>query len=118
MLCAATAIALPAQTFTTLFSFDSTDGAGPNGVLVQGADGNLYGTTYEGGVNDLGTVFKIDSSGALTTLYNFCPLSGCSDGDYPEGALVQDTNGDFYGITEYGGANGAGWSSKSPRLAR
>ncbi|MGO4885140.1 MAG: choice-of-anchor tandem repeat GloVer-containing protein [Bryobacteraceae bacterium] len=92
----------------TLLSFESTDGAGPNSVLVQGSDGNLYGTTYEGGVNDLGTFFKIDTSGALTTLYNFCSLSGCTDGDYPEGTLALAINGDFYGTTQLGGANGAG----------
>jgi uncharacterized repeat protein (TIGR03803 family) len=108
VLCATTAMAQHPPTLSTLLSFDSTDGAGPNGVLVQGADGNLYGTTYEGGVNDLGTVFKIDLSGTPTTLYNFCSLSGCTDGDYPVGALALAINGDFYGITQLGGANGAG----------
>jgi uncharacterized repeat protein (TIGR03803 family) len=108
VLCAATAIAQPAPTLTTLFSFNSTDGAGPNAMLVQGTDGNLYGTTYEGGANGLGTVFKIDPSGTLMTLYNFCPQSGCTDGEYPEGALVEDTNGDFYGTSEFGGTNGLG----------
>ena len=61
-LCAATAIALPAQnapTFTTLVSFDSTDSASPAAVLVQGTDGNLYRTTYDGGANGLGTFFKM-----------------------------------------------------------
>jgi hypothetical protein len=62
VLCAATAIALPAQnapTFTTLVSFDSTDSASPAAVLVQGTDGNLYRTTYDGGANGLGTFFKM-----------------------------------------------------------
>jgi uncharacterized repeat protein (TIGR03803 family) len=71
----ATAIVLPAQTtavaptvtFTTLHSFDGTDGVAPHAVLVQGTDGNFYGTTYLGGTKELGTVFKITPSGALTT---------------------------------------------------
>jgi uncharacterized repeat protein (TIGR03803 family) len=108
VLCATTAMAQHPPTLTTLLSFDSTDGAGPDAVLVQGADGNLYGTTYEGGVNDLGTFFKIDLSGTPTTLYNFCSLSGCTDGDYPVGPLALATNGDFYGTTQLGGAIGAG----------
>ena len=49
VLCAATAIALPAQTFTTLFSFDGADGKTPYAGLVQATDGNFYGTTTYGG---------------------------------------------------------------------
>jgi uncharacterized repeat protein (TIGR03803 family) len=82
-LCAATAIALPAQTVTTLFSFDYTDGSGPTGALVQATDGNLYGTTYGGGAKGGGTVFKITPGGAETTLYSFCSKSGCTDGSSP-----------------------------------
>jgi uncharacterized repeat protein (TIGR03803 family) len=83
LLCATTAIALPAQTFTTLFSFNNTDGGDPATALVQGTDGNFYGTTEAGGANDYGTVFKITPSGALTTLYSFCAQSGCPDGEGP-----------------------------------
>ncbi len=74
--------------------------------LVQATDGNLYGTTYLGGANGQGgTVFKITPSGTLTTLYSFCSQSGCADGSYPGAALVQATDGNFYGTTQYGGAN-------------
>ena len=59
----------PAGTLTTLHSFDWYDGASPTGALVQGNDGNFYGTTYGGGADPhYGTVFKITPAGALTTL--------------------------------------------------
>ena len=115
-LSAMTAVALPAQTFTTLFSFDGTDGLYGT-ALVQATNGDLYGTTEGGGANGQGTVFKITANGTLTTLYNFCAQSGCTDGQYPNG-LVQATNGDFYGTTQYGGANGAGTVFKITRGAR
>jgi hypothetical protein len=59
LLCAMAAIASPAQTFNTLLSFDGSDGEGPASFasLVQGLDGNLYGTTLGGGANGNGTVF-------------------------------------------------------------
>jgi uncharacterized repeat protein (TIGR03803 family) len=110
LLSAATAIALPAQTVTTLHSFDGTDGAFPSAALVQATDGNLYGTASSGGGNDsacnfygCGTIFKITPSGTLTTLYSFCSQSGCTDGDYPFAGLVQARNGNFYGTTVQGG---------------
>ena len=107
VLCAATAIALPAQTFTTLVSFDGGDGENPQAAVpVQGIDGNLYGTVASGGTYSGGTVFKITPSGTFTTIYNFCSQSGCSDGKYPLAGLVQAKNGDFYGTTAGGGAKG------------
>jgi len=108
LLSAATAIALPAQTFTTLHSFDSTDGAYLYAGLVQGTDGNFYGTTYGGGANGDGTVFQITPGGTLTTLYSFCSQSGCTDGENPQAALVQGIDGNFYGTANAGGANGYG----------
>src|SRR5580698_900918 len=89
-----------AQTFTTLHSFDGTDGAGPPGGPIQATDGNFYGTKYLGGANDSGTVFKMTPGGKLTTLYSFCSQSNCSDGFSPSAPLVQATNGDLYGTTE------------------
>jgi len=104
LLCATTAIALPAQTFTTLHSFDGTDGANPAAVLIQATNGYLYGTTYAGGANNDGTVFKISPSGTLTTLHSF----DYTDGEEPNGGLVQATDGNFYGTTYAGGANNDG----------
>jgi uncharacterized repeat protein (TIGR03803 family) len=106
VLYAATGVASPAQTFTTLYSFDNSDGAYPVAPLVQATDGNLYGTTSSGGANDGGTFFKIAPSGRLTTLYSFCSQSGCVDGENPQAALIEAPNGDLYGTTSGGGANG------------
>ncbi len=97
-----------AQTFNLLLQFDGSNGASPVAGLAQGLDGNLYGTTVRGGSTDYGTVFKITPSGALTTLYSFCALSGCIDGVGPEASVVLGTDGNFYGTTPSGGANGWG----------
>jgi len=102
LLCLTTAIALPAQTFTTLHRFHGTDGANPYAPLVQGTNGDLYGTTYNGGANNGGTVFKITPNGKLTTLYSF------GDGEGPYGGLVLAANGTFYGTTVFGGVSGSG----------
>jgi uncharacterized repeat protein (TIGR03803 family) len=107
----------PTGTLTTLHSFCSqsacADGEAPLAGLMQATDGNFYGTTSQGGASDncandngCGTVFQITPSGALTTLYSFCSQSGCLDGQTPYAGLVQDTNGDLYGTTAAGGANG------------
>ncbi len=98
----------PTGTLTTLHSFDGTDGYLPNAPLVQATDGDFYGTTAEGGANQGGTIFKISATGTLITLYNFCAQMYCADGDGPEGGLVQDTNGTFYGTAFSGGAFQAG----------
>jgi len=104
VLCAATGIALPAQTFTTLHSFGrAQDGEDLYARLVQATNGNLYGTTWLGGKDDGGTVFEITPSGTLTTLYNFCSQTNCADGADPYGGLVQGTDGNFYGTTQAGG---------------
>ena len=103
---------------TVLYDFCSqpmcTDGQSPGGGLIQGVNGNLYGTTYGGGVshshfcagtlNPCGTIFAITPSGTLTTLYRFCSQSNCDDGHIPY-PLVEGADGNFYGTTGLGGAN-------------
>jgi len=107
-LCTLAALSSPAQTFTTLFSFDSTDGQAPAGSLVQATDGNLYGATEGGGANgNHGTIFKITPSGTLTTLYSCCSQPDCADGAGPS-PLVLAANGGLYGTTYAGGTGKAG----------
>ena len=117
VLCATTAMALPAQTLTTLHTFDGTDGTRPNG-LVQTTNGDFYRTTAYGGAKGDGTVFKVTSSGTLTTLYSFYSQSGCIDGTVPYAGLVQATNGTSTGQPRVAGPTAAGRSSELLRVAR
>jgi uncharacterized repeat protein (TIGR03803 family) len=91
---------------TAVFFFDGADGANPHAGLVQGSDGNFYGTTLGGGTNGgWGTVFKMGTNGALTTLNSF---GGGTDGASPHAGLVQGNDGSFYGTTSGGGTNNYG----------
>jgi uncharacterized repeat protein (TIGR03803 family) len=99
---------LPAQTFTTVHSFDGTDGHLSFAGLIQATNGNLYGTTYYGGAKDSGEVFEITPGGTLTTPYSFCSKSGCTDGEYTYAVPVQGTDGNFYGTTYLGGSKELG----------
>jgi uncharacterized repeat protein (TIGR03803 family) len=98
----------PSGSETLLYSFGSSpnDGYYPKDGLVQGSDGNFYGTTYEGGTNGYGTVFRISPSGNETTLHSFG--SSPTDGHLPEAGLVQGSDGNFYGTTDYGGSASVG----------
>src|SRR5580658_9414887 len=98
-LCAATSIVSPAQTFKSLFSFPSSGSKGGNPGyynLVQGTDGNLYGTTEVSRGTD-GTVFKITTAGKIKTLHFFCIQEPCLDGSKPYAGLTLASNGKFYG---------------------
>jgi uncharacterized repeat protein (TIGR03803 family) len=95
-------------TFTTLHSFDGTDGNKSFAGLIQATNGNLYGTTYYGGARNSGDVFEITPGGTLTTLYSLCSKSGCTDGEYTYAVPVQGTDGNFYGTTYLGGSKELG----------
>jgi uncharacterized repeat protein (TIGR03803 family) len=114
-----------AQNYTVLADFDNANGANPLAGLVQGLDGNLYGTTENGGLHNVGTVFEITSAGVLTTIYSFCSQPGCTDGAYPSAGLVLAPDGNLYGTTHNGGdndwgtvfkVNPRGYADHSPQL--
>jgi len=92
----------PAGDISVVYKFCSVancaDGLGPSAPLVEGSDGNLYGTTYEGGANGYGTIYKLTKSGVLTTLYSF----GSQAND--ASSLVEGPDGNFYGLNYSGGS--------------
>jgi uncharacterized repeat protein (TIGR03803 family) len=95
-------------TETVIHSFgDAGDGVDPtSGTLLQASDGYLYGMTYQGGANDLGTVFKIDpTSGSELIFYSF---NVGPDAAHPDAGLIQANDGNFYGTTTQGGTSGNG----------
>jgi uncharacterized repeat protein (TIGR03803 family) len=96
----------PSGSFTNLHSFSGSDGNSPYYGLMQASDGNLYGTTVEGGASTncpsgCGTFFRVNTSGNFTNLYSF-------NGANKYVGLVQGSDGNFYGVTTFGGANGSG----------
>jgi uncharacterized repeat protein (TIGR03803 family) len=92
--------------FVTLHSFTGDDGAFPSAGLAQGSNGNFYGTTTGGGTNGgQGTVFEIGTNGTLTSLYSF---AGGANGGGPDAALVEGSDGNFYGTTSGVNSNGNG----------
>ena len=95
-----------ASTPTTLVSFNDTDGALPTGSLIADSNGDLFGTTFEGGANDDGTVFEIAkaATGYANTPTTLVSFTGDGvDGSNPEGSLIADSNGDLFGVTVTGG---------------
>ncbi len=94
------------QTFTVLHSFtDGSDGANPEGALIQDSTGNLYGTASGGGEDRSGVVYEISTAGTETVLYSF---KGGKDGAGPTTSLVRDREGNLYGAALIGGSDDYG----------
>src|ERR1019366_8418966 len=95
----------PANVFTTLHAFGGgDDGGNPLASLMQGSDGNLYGTASTGGSNGVGTVFSLSTNGLFTPLWSF----NATNGTYPAGSLVQGSDGKLYGTASAGGTHDLG----------
>lgn len=101
-----------AGALTTLLEFTGAGanprGAAPVGALLRGADGFLYGTTQRGGAGGFGTIFKVTTAGALTTLTEFTSNGPSNRGALPLAGLVQAPDGMFYGTAQQGGARDFG----------
>jgi uncharacterized repeat protein (TIGR03803 family) len=90
---------------TVVYSFPGTaDGGDPYGGVVLDSAGNLYGTTYMGGTGFSGVIYKVDTTGQQTVLYNFAYGTGAD----PEAGVILDSAGNLYGTTAYGGTAGYG----------
>lgn len=102
----------PGGQVTTLVSFTGTAGAvlgsSVNNGLTLGADGHLYGVTQAGGTDNLGTIFRVTTSGVFTTLAQFTGTTGAAVGAAPRGELILAPDGFFYGTTSLGGTSGLG----------
>jgi uncharacterized repeat protein (TIGR03803 family) len=95
----------PSGQFTNIYSFiGSNDGAHPIAALFAASDGNLYGTTANGGAYGRGTVFRLLPNGTITSLVHFNGSGGAS----PQAPLADGPDGNLYGTTQYGGADGQG----------
>jgi|HubBroStandDraft_2_1064218.scaffolds.fasta_scaffold70781_2 uncharacterized repeat protein (TIGR03803 family) len=95
----------PSGKLTILWNFEGgNNGENPYAPPIEGTDGNFYGTAYQGGANNLGTIYQLTPSGKLTTMYQFAS----SDGANPVSVLVQGTDGNLYGTTLRGGGYGYG----------
>jgi uncharacterized repeat protein (TIGR03803 family) len=103
----------PAGQFTLLFTFgkDSkgsyTNGDNPASGLVEANDGFIYGTTFEGGANNEGVLFRVSKNGGgFSVLHNFCSSANCADGSAPV-SLILGHDGNLYGTTFFGGSSNA-----------
>lgn len=93
----------PGGVFTSLLSFNGTNGSGPAGALTLGSNGVFYGTTAAGGISNWGTIFLVTTNGALTNLYSFTGSNSPNQGAAPGVAMVPDGTGNLFGTANFGG---------------
>jgi len=98
-------VTAPGTRLSSIYAFSGGDGLSPYAGLVQGPDGNLYGTTYAGGGAGFGTVYRISTNGAFASLYSF---ANGSDGSYPYAGLAVGPDNNLYGAAFQGGLAGYG----------
>ncbi len=95
----------PGGQLTTLSSL-----SGGSQALAQSPQGDFYFSTYYGGGHGFGAVYRMTPAGVITTVYDFCPETGCADGQYPDGPIVVGNDGNLYGTTTEGGGPSYGGS--------
>jgi uncharacterized repeat protein (TIGR03803 family) len=107
-----TVFKLTGSTYQNLYAFcaqaNCSDGQQPTDSTTIDAQGNLIGVTVYGGSFGAGTIFKIDTGGAYTKLYDFCSQTDCADGQNPTGNPVIDAQGNLFGTTTARGSHNAG----------
>lgn len=92
--------------YSKKYDFISSGGPGPQGSLMQAADGRLYGFTYSGGISGLGSIFQYNITNGTFT--NKVDIEYAVNGSEPDGSLIQVDHNYFYGVTPNGGVNNAG----------
>ena len=106
------------NTFQVLHNFDGSLNGGPQGMIIFGQDGAIYGTQFGGGTSNQGVIWRMPIGGTYQVLYNFLgtnQIGGSSDGANPEGRLALGADGTIYGTTTHGGdpnGDGTAWSIK------
>ena len=107
-----TATLASSQTYTKLYSYPIGAGAYSGitfpQIMSQGRDANLYSTIPNAGTHNVGSVYMMTTGGTPSTVYNFCSLASCTDGQYPFGGVTLGFDGNFYGTTQSGGSHNAG----------
>ena len=100
----------PSSFETTQYEFNNTNSQAyePEAGLLAASDGNFYGSTNLGGVDNLGTIFQFQPGGSFIQYVDLSGTTGINLGAFPETNMIEDTNGTFYGVTSAGGTHGSG----------
>ncbi|HEY1614476.1 MAG TPA: choice-of-anchor tandem repeat GloVer-containing protein [Rhizomicrobium sp.] len=112
---------------SVIYSFCTSEncpnGQSPSGALWLDDNGDIYGTTYAGGANNSGIVYRLGGGAssrkvAFSILYSFCSQADCADGSVPTSGVIADESGNFYGTTESGALGGTVFELSHTHRAR